>query len=134
MKHGLRWLVAGCLLFWLALAYPACLLAGDVAVLHSAVAALLCLLPSAATLLWTRSALKGLPEQQLATVLGGTTVRLLFVLGIGMALFYLVPAFHSQGFWIWVIVFYLFTLALEVTLVVAFQRTMQPSETPEGRA
>jgi hypothetical protein len=110
-------LIAATLACWLLVVIPARWLWGDSAVLFSGTAALLCLVPSAATLLWTQWAFKGQPEQQLLAVLGGTAVRLVFVVAAGMALFHLVPAFQYQRFWLWVIAFYLVTLAAEVLLL-----------------
>ena len=50
-------------------------------------------------------------------VMGGTGLRMVFVVGAGMALFYLHPDFNHAAFWIWVIVFYLFTLTLEMVIL-----------------
>jgi hypothetical protein len=51
-------------------------------------------------------------------VLGGTGLRLFFVLGAGLVLTGAVPYFQLQSFWVWVLVFYLFTLALEMLLAI----------------
>src|SRR5262249_27536463 len=110
-------LVAGSLLFWLVLAYPARLLGGDAAVVFSGVAALLCLVPTAATLAWAGRALRNAPEQQLAAVMGGTAVRLVVAGAAGMAVYHLIADFHQQSFWLWVIVFYPVTLTLEMSLL-----------------
>jgi hypothetical protein len=104
---------------WLLAALPARHLGGgDPAVVHSGTALLLCLLPAAATLLWAGWAGRHSPEQQLLMVLGGTGVRMGVVLGAALALTSLVPYYHHQGFWLWLLLFYLLTLALEVVLVV----------------
>ena len=63
--------------------------------------------------------LRQTPDQQLVAVLGGTGVRLFFVLGAGAAVGAWVPDFHGPGFWVWLLVFYLLTLALEVTLLLS---------------
>jgi hypothetical protein len=121
-------LAAGVAAFWLAVFYPARLLWGDSAILFSAVAGLLCLVPAAISLVWAHQARKGKPMQQLASVMGGMGLRMAVVLGGGMALYFLADGFHHAAFWAWVVVFYLVTLALEVGLVVA--RHSQAERTP----
>jgi hypothetical protein len=130
LKSRLAILIAGCVLLWFgmvagvlcyrALQTGALDLAADenrVLILHTAVAALLCLVPTAATLLWCELVLGGSPEQQLAAVMGGTAIRMVFVVAAAMVLYFNFEDFHSGGFWIWVVVFYLATLVLETTLV-----------------
>lgn len=115
-------LFVGSAVFWLLVALPARMLGGgDAAMLYSGTALLLCLLPTAATLVWTEYALRHSPEQQLVAVLGGTGVRMAVVLGTGLALTSLVPFFGQQSFWLWLLVFYLMTLTLEMVLVVKRQ-------------
>jgi hypothetical protein len=46
---------------------------------------------------------------------------MVFVLGGGLLLYSLVPYFQQTGFWIWLLVFYLFTLTVEVGLLRAEQ-------------
>jgi hypothetical protein len=57
-------------------------------------------------------------------VMGGTGVRMFFVLGFGLLLAYNVRVFleHPKTFWFWVLIFYLVTLTLEVTIIVAGQQ------------
>jgi hypothetical protein len=120
-------LVAASLSLWLLTAWPALAWSwwqDDGHLLYSAVAAGLCLVPTAATLIWCDLALSKSPDQQLVAVLGGTGFRLLFVIGIGMFLYHAVPAFDSAAFWFWIIGFYLWTLAVEIVLVVGRQSTM----------
>jgi hypothetical protein len=127
--RSLGLLAGGSLAIWLLLAYPAWLLGGTPAVVFSAVAWLLCLIPTVATLLWCLRAERAAPEQRLLAALGGTGIRLVVVLGGGMALFHAFPYFHHRTFWIWVIVFYLLTLALEVGLLLLTRRsTMNRSQ------
>jgi hypothetical protein len=104
---------------WLLLAVPAYWFWGDEAVVQAAVAAGLCLLPALATLAWATWTAGRSPEHQLAMALGGTGVRLGVVLCGGLAIYFLVPGFRQVGFWIWVVVFYVVTLALEIGLIVA---------------
>jgi hypothetical protein len=118
VKKRLGLLLAGSLTFWLLAAYPAHLRWGDSAVVYSAVALLLCLVPTTATLLWAGWALEQSAEQQLGVVLGGTGVRMIFVLGLALVLHYSVPYFQQQSFWVWILVFYLVTLTLEMVLIV----------------
>lgn len=104
-------------LFWALTAYPVRWLLGEEALLFSTTAAIICLIPTAVTLLWVSFAFQGPPEQRVVAVLGGTGIQMLFVIGVGMLLFHLNPAFHYQRFWILIIVFYLYTLAIKVFLV-----------------
>jgi hypothetical protein len=114
-------LIATTLAVWGVAVYPAWLQWGDSAVVYSSVAAILCLLPTVLTMLWASWAYRQTPEQQLVMVLGGTGVRMGLVLGLGLILNTFVPYFQQQLFWIWLLVFYLLTLALEMVLVVKGQ-------------
>jgi hypothetical protein len=114
-------LLLGSLAIWLLLAIPAWLVIGEIALLETAVACGLCLLPMTATLLWCHWSLGGAPEQQLLAVLGGTSVRLVVVIAVGIGLNRTVEALHRPAFLIWVVVFYLATLTLEIVLVVRRQ-------------
>jgi hypothetical protein len=117
VRKRLAWLIAGTLGLWAVVAYPAQRFAGDGALLYCTVASGLCLLPAAGTLVWSEWASRRSTEQQLLTVLGGTGLRMAVVLGVGLALYTLVPFFGRSSFWIWVLVFYLFTLAFEIVLL-----------------
>ena len=110
-------MIGGSAAFWLVISYPAFRWGGVPALVFSAAALALCLLPTAATLLWARSALEGPPEQQLLAVMGGMGVRVVVVLGGGSALYFLEPYFHQASFWIWVVVCYLVTLTLEMVIL-----------------
>ncbi len=118
-------LVAGSLAFWLLTSLPFRILAedraaGTAAVVYAGTATLLCLVPTSLTLVWGAAALRKAPEEQLVMVLGGTGVRLFGVLLGGFALFKGVPYFQAYpGFWAWLLVCYLFTLALEMALLLA---------------
>ena len=118
MMRSLGFLVGGTALFWLLVVVPARFLWGDSAVLFSGVAALLCLIPTALTLVWSQRSFRGLPEHQLLAVMGGTGLRMVFVIAVGMALFFSLPAFYYIRFWLWVIAFYLVTLTLEMGILV----------------
>ena len=132
MKGRLLLLMAGSMTLWVVLSYPAYLLNGDEGVLFSAVAAILCLVPTAATLLWCDLVLGGSPEQQLMAVFGGTAIRIVFVIGVAMVLYQALEAFHSNTFWLWIIVFYLATLTLEMVLVVRRQAAMDKASQSRG--
>jgi hypothetical protein len=107
--------------FWLLAGLPARLLGGgDAALVYSGTALLLCLVPAALTLAWAGRALQGTPDQQLALVLGGTGLRLFLVLGAAWLLYEFVPYYREHaGFWVWLLVCYLFTLALDLALMLA---------------
>jgi hypothetical protein len=118
VKKRVTLLIVGSLLAWAALTYPARLWGGETALVYSTVAVALCLVPTAATMLWAGWAFRQSPEQQLAMLLGGTGVRMGVVLGAGLVLTSFVPLFGQPSFWLWLLAFYLITLTLEVVLVV----------------
>src|SRR5260370_28342864 len=107
MTRRLAWLVAGGVTFWLLVFYPARLLWGETAVAFSAIAAILCLIPTVATLIWSEWAFRSSPEQQLLAVMGGTGVRMLFVAVVGIAMFFFSYYFYQQSFLVWGLRFYL---------------------------
>jgi hypothetical protein len=110
-------LVSGSLAFWALLAYPAFRLGTVRALTDSAIACGLCLLPALLTLLLAYITMGRKPQDQLWIVLGGTGIRMGTVLGLGLLLSWLDPHFQQISFWAWVLVFYLFTLGLEVGLL-----------------
>jgi hypothetical protein len=128
MTRSLALLLAGGFVCWLVISYPARMVWGDTAVVFSAVAGLLCLVPAGATLIWCQRAFQGAPEQQLLAVLGGTGVRMAFVTGAAVALFLLVDYFHQPSFLIWVVVFYLLALTLEMSLLLSGRSASEPSQ------
>jgi len=108
---------------WAVLALPTRLILGESAPFQSGVAALICLVPSCLTLVWSRWALSRSPEQQLAAVMGGTATRMFLVLAIGSIVYLLIPSFRETAFWVWLLAFYLFTLTMEMTLLLGPERT-----------
>jgi hypothetical protein len=128
MTRSIELLVGGAIAIWLLLLYPAYRLGGEAAILFSTVALLLCLAPTVLTMLWTRWATAQSPEQQLVAVLGGTGVRMGLVLAVGLALYRWSSPFSHVRFLFWLLVFYLLTLALEITLLIAGERTAQNSK------
>jgi hypothetical protein len=119
------WLIAGSLAFWLLLALPARMLGGgDKAIIFSGTALLLCLVPAVGTLIWTAWGLQARPEQQLTMILGSTGLRVFLVLGAGLLISKCIPYYEEQtSFWIWLLVLYLFTLALEMGLLLNVRPT-----------
>ena len=109
------------LLVWAAAAWVGERLQGERALAQSTVAMLLCLLTAWATFLlaWSFRNRPG-PEQTLA-MLGGVGIRMFGVLGAAWVAYMLVRQLQETWFWIWVLIFYLITLALEMTLLAAPQ-------------
>jgi hypothetical protein len=121
VKNSLSLFLAGTLVFWVVVSGLAMLLwpeQRESSLIYSAAAAGLCLVPSTLTLLWALVAPGQSPEQRRLVILGGTGIRLFFVLGAGLLLTSTVGYFHRQSFWLWLALFYLVTLALEMVLVV----------------
>ncbi len=120
MIRRLLILIAGSLVFWVLAAVPVKFLTGDdLAWLHSGTALLLCLVPGALTLAWACRAQHSDAAQQLTVLLGATGIRLFAVSLVALWLYSAVPPYRQQdGFLVWLIVCYLFTLALEMTLLV----------------
>ncbi len=109
-------LILGCVTFWGILAYPAFRLWAFRGLVESSVAAILCLVPSAIILVWSSLARRR-PQDHLRLVLGGTGIRMGMVLGLGLLLGLIDAAFREPSFWAWVLVFYLFTLALDIVVL-----------------
>lgn len=105
------------LLLWGLAAVAARIAWGDLAILQSGTAALLCLLPAAVTLVWAHQAGQSV-QARLLTILGGTGIRLAVVLAGGFGLNLLLPELFPWPFWIWLMVFYIFTLGVETVLLV----------------
>jgi len=128
-------LVGGCAAFCLLVGLPARHLGGgDSAVVFLATGSALCLLPAVVTLVWGERALRRSADQMLVIVLGGTGVRMAFVLLAGWTLYQYVPYYQRQsGFLIWLAVCDLFTLALDLTLLLAGRPDREP-QTAEPRS
>jgi hypothetical protein len=123
VKRLLAFLVGGTLAAWIVVLYPARIMVGEFAILYSTVAMALCLVPAALTLAWSWRAMEGKGEQQIIVILGGTGLRMVLVLVGGLAICGLFPAFQQASFWIFVLAFYLVTLALEMILIVGQLRS-----------
>jgi hypothetical protein len=118
--------LAGSLLLGAVTFVPALLLLADQrdsTLVCSPLALALCLVPSLATLAWVSWSARQAPEQQLTAALGGTGLRMFVVLGAGLFLSLSVPFLrqHALAFWIWTLVYYLGTLALEIVILVRAQ-------------
>ena len=110
-------LVGASAAFWLLTAWPARILGGgELAPLYIATGLILCLLPAGGTLWWARSFASD-PAQQVLIVLAATGVRIIVVLLAGLVFYLALPLYHHDSFWIWLLVAYLFILAVETTLL-----------------
>ncbi len=118
-----------CLGFWVLAALPAYRFLGDLAAYASAVAMLICLVPAAITLTWTQWAQNRPPEQQLVSVMGGTGLRLVTVGLFGLILFKTVDFLQPDEahFWAWVIGCYLFTLTVEMGMIISNRSQSAPA-------
>jgi len=120
MIRRLALLLFGCAAFW-ALTAPAwrSYSEDEFTLVFAGAAMALCAVPAALTLVWIDSAVRSDPQQAALIALGGSGVRLFAVLLVAFALFRAVPPFQREvGFLVWLVVCYLFTLALEIVLVV----------------
>jgi hypothetical protein len=118
VKRLLAFLIGGTLAAWILVLYPARILVGEFTTLYGTVAMALCLVPAAGTLAWSWRAMEWKAEQQIIVILGGTGLRMVWVLVGGLAICGLFPAFQQASFWIFILVFYLVTLGLEMILIV----------------
>jgi hypothetical protein len=109
--------LAGAVGFWTLVVLPASWWRDGNTIILGAVAAGICLIPALATLAWALWAASRSPMHRLVAGLLGMMVRMGMVLGCGLACFLLLPGFRTPAFWIWLLVFYVFTLALEMVLV-----------------
>jgi hypothetical protein len=72
----------------------------------------------AVTLVWAGRVQSRPAPDQLVAMLAASGVRIAFVLVGGMVLYFFVPYFKDQiAFWVWVLVVYPCTLALDVALM-----------------
>lgn len=118
-------LVVASAVFWLLTALPARHLWGDLAAVHAGVAVLLCLVPAVLTLLWAGWASRNDPRQALLTALGASGVRMFVVLVAALLLYTQVPPFRNEPTFLgWVVAAYLFTLLVEIILLV---RAVKPT-------
>lgn len=103
-----------------------------------AIAAGLCIPPALFTLALVELCPRHPPELRPLVALGGVALRMTVVLTASWLIVNVlqhVDEGHTLAFWGWVILFYLFTLSWEVTLVVRSQRrALAPSESVVSRS
>jgi hypothetical protein len=117
MSRALLVLLIAGLSCWAALALPAALIVGPDALACSGLALVVCLVPAAITLALGWRMDRKDAAYQLGAVLGGTGIRMFGVLAAAAAVYLLVPYFRQPQFLIWIVVFYLLTLVLDVRLL-----------------
>ncbi len=108
-------LTTSCFLFWVLLIVPAWLVADLRGFVGLSVAAAMCLLPGVIAL-GCKSWLAA--DSQSAFVLIASGLRLGIVLAGALAAKSLWPAFGFKEFFVWLVLFYLFVLAIETWLTV----------------
>jgi hypothetical protein len=113
----LRWLTGGTFTLWTLLLYPGWLLWGDRVWVQSLTALALCLVPALFTLGWALKSNTS-PEIQLVAILAGSGIRLAVAMGGGLLLHETLPEMFTTSFWLWMVLFYMFILAVETILVV----------------
>ena len=124
IRRRLVFLVLGSLGLWAILAYPAYRLGAVHALTDSATAAGLCLFPALLTVSLSYFAIGKKPQDQLLIMLAGTGIRMGTVMGLGLLLSWLDPHYQQVSFWVWVLFFYLFTLGLEIVLLLGEKQTV----------
>ncbi len=132
MTQRVLTLIVSATAFWVLTAIPAKHLGGgNLALIYSGTAMLLCLVPGVVTLLWAGWFAGTNPQQLVLVALGSTGVRLFGVALAGLLLAQMVPLYQEQnGFLVWLLVFYLFTLTLEMVLLL--RTTRRPAHTGES--
>lgn len=134
MIRRLGFFLGSCLTLWATLLLAAWFIWPDLRTLsvYSSLAAFtLCVVPASLTMLWALWSAKTDPNQQALATLGSSGVRMFFVLGLGFVLVGTVPLFqeHPKPFWFWILIFYLVTLGLEVTMIaLALQKQLALSK------
>lgn len=122
MNCRVKAFVFGALAFWAIVALPARLLGGTSAFVYSLVALGMCAAPTAALLYGIGHFRQRSPVDGLFLYLGGSGLRMGLVLGVALTLYLACPYFQGISFWIWLLVFYLYVLALEICLILIGRR------------
>ncbi|MFQ5730650.1 MAG: hypothetical protein ACE5KM_01720 [Planctomycetaceae bacterium] len=122
-------LAAAVVALWIVLAGPAWLMAGTAALEGLSYAAVLCLLPG-----WVVFAIASRAResnrQATVTILGGMGLRMLFVLGGMLGVQAMRPHLGLNQFVVWLLIYYVATVALETLMVVSgLKRSQSGSET-----
>lgn len=131
MTRPVLWLIGVTGGVWLVAALPISLISAQSAsaILVSATAGLLCLIPALATLLLALRSAQRPPEERVVAVLGSVVIRMIVILGGGVVLYFSFPVFRDQR-WVlltWGLIFYLTTLAVETAMVMASLKRAAPS-------
>lgn len=116
-------------LAWVATAVPAYFVGGRSALWGSMTAALLCFLPCAGSYVWQSWGARLGGNHELAGTAGGMMVRMFVVLGGGTLLNQLIPAYDLRHFLIWLMLYYLVGLGVEVYLLAS---PTWPGRPPRG--
>jgi hypothetical protein len=111
---------------WALLFLPTRFLLGSQGVLDSLIALGLCVMPALLKLTWAGRPRSDSAQATLTLVFGGTMLRMVFVLGGSLLLYWLVPWLQHVSFWGWVLAFYLYTLVVEVWLLRDYRVTSAP--------
>lgn len=106
---------------WLLVASGAWLMDRPWVVLGSGVAALLCLFPGVLVLVLAHRLAIDAAGKSLVLSVGGFFLRLVFVLGGGLALYNRIPEFTIWTLIVWLVPFYIITLLVESRLLLAAQ-------------
>ncbi|MFT5325664.1 MAG: hypothetical protein ACI8P0_003535 [Planctomycetaceae bacterium] len=109
------WMVIASLVFALLLAGPAWLVAETKGLIGLGVSAVLCTIPGCLVVAFKRLA----GESQATLVLAAGGLRMFFVLLGALGAKFVVSGYGLKEFFVWLILFYLFTLALETKSLVA---------------
>ena len=146
MTRRVLLLAGGTVAFWVLTGVPAGFLVGEEQLYFSAIAAGLCLVPATLTLILNDAFRHRPPEERLVVILGSVALRLGLTLGGGLLLYFLLPWFHRPDadprslnkpalwFWVWILGFYLLTLAGETGLVFVSTRPPRPLSPEAGEA
>ena len=95
---------------------------GDDAIVQGGTAFGLTFVPAVATLAWAVYAYRTTPDMQLMAAMGGSGVRMVITLGGGFLLKQSQPHVYGDvAFLLWLVVFYLMFLAIEIVLVLRSQ-------------
>jgi hypothetical protein len=104
--------------FWIVMAVPASRWGVANAMAMSAAAAILCFVPTALVIIWASWARQKSADQNLLMLVGGMGLRMTTVLVGGWLLTDQVVGFGSfNRLAPWLVVFYLFCLAIEIALI-----------------
>jgi len=110
------WLSAATAILWLILLAPAWFVAGRNGIVGLSAAAGLCLVPGWAVF-WLATTFGAAGSQVPLVILGGTVLRMMFVL-LGMVIVQTAdPHLGFREFVVWLLVFYLSLLAVETSLM-----------------